>query len=268
MARRAKRTSDRFKSKTNSLAIYDRLSQSSLIKVASWSMNKELSLDSSLSIKCIKHDHHVRKGVKVTYLLQFDKRSTGKYCPNCPHCIKEKTAYARSKKSPALKTIRNDCYWRFNEDDVWSNMPTHFYVTNISRMFHKFGIAKNYAARALNAKYQGLAYQENLFLSKQYPRAWVWTAEQVIKHATTDYAPKCSIVNGIRLDQWVGASELRRKQLTSDRIIGWFLSLIHLIQTKQSWRSVFWSSINQMWTMQKLDEISADFHSSAMCLAE
>ena len=266
MTRRARRRKG-YKLPPNKNNTSDRLHErlrESIGHIASWDSSKHLERKTKLRLSCLKHKRDVWKATTVGCLLSKKNRIL---CPNCKDCIRENIDNARSKRSPTLKTIRNDCYWRFNEDDDWANMPTHFYIVNISRMFNKFGIAKSLSARALSAKYQGLPYREKLFCSDQYPRSWVWTAEQIIKHATTDYAPKGASVNGVRLDQWMGSSELRHKKLDVQRIEQWFRGIINLIQERGSWRSVFWSSMNQTWTMEKLDDISSQIHSSAVLLA-
>jgi hypothetical protein len=194
---------------------------------------------STVSGVCIAHGCKF-KGVRTTDLNR--RKTLRPVSPGCKICAKEQLQYARSHRKPDSKTLRFDCLGRFKSDTSWAEKPTHFYFVAIGGRHTKLGIAVDLHKRSQTARYQGRPYGDTLFLSEQLPRAWVWTAEQIILRETAHLTPK-RMPTKVKVDVWAGTSELRTSEVQPSWIQQRFAEIISSIKECGSWLSVYQSTL-------------------------
>lgn len=143
--------------------------------------------------------------------------------------------------------------------------PCQLYVSDVYfGDYLKIGISKDYERRAASgnsgnpyydknltpeehyqAKNLDLSYEHCWYLSSEYPRAWVFAAEQVILKKTMVFAPTTPLPKEIIEVCWAGQTELRDWRMREHIVIKMFEAFIKEIQDSDGdWYKVYCKHIN------------------------
>lgn len=134
----------------------------------------------------------------------------------------------RRKRKTRRKAPRRDDLATFLRDQSWAMSPCHYYVVEFEEGILKPGITSDFNRRCRTASKDGHSYGTPLFVSKRYPRAWVWLAEQIILRETASHY--CRVLP-TSLKHFPGKTELRRNTLSIEWILDRFQDLMEEIQT-------------------------------------
>ena len=143
--------------------------------------------------------------------------------------------------------------------------PCNFYVADFYFSdYLKLGISNNYDRRAAQGNRNNpyfdkdltpeehtkannidLSYEHCWYLSPPFPRAWVFSVEQILLKATAHYAPTKPLPKEVIETIWSGQTELRDWKLDPRAVQAAFIKLIAEIQRSDGdWYAVYCKHIN------------------------
>ena len=125
------------------------------------------------------------------------------------------------------KALPKDSLTTFLRHPDRARAPCRYYLVEFDQGILKPGITSNFRSRCRRAAKAGHPYGRPLFLSKNYPRSWVWVAEQIILSETRSH--RCTVLP-LALKGYPGTTEFRKATLAPELIIDRFIDLIEQIK--------------------------------------
>jgi len=233
--------------------------------------NSEMKRDISLGFvgQITIEGHKITKYLGVFETSKNPKRSNkgARFQYICGRCQNtEAEAWGRSLKTPGNTTGCDKCHdrketiARHRRDDIWAKSPCLFYIVDVYySKYLKLGITKDFQFRSIQGNIRnpywirGKTLEENLLLgntdlsyghcwfkSPELPRAWVFSAEQILLKATVGFKPKDPLPVEMKKAKWPGQTELRDPSASALVIQGGFEKIIQMIEDeKGDWYSVY-----------------------------
>jgi hypothetical protein len=165
----------------------------------------------------------------------------------CPHCDNDQWwVWANSFKKKGhstqcgcLKNQRENINTHLNNKRK-AESPCHVYIAPVwDASFTKIGIAKDFEKRSRMHEVQ---YETPYFLSPELPRAWCYTAEQILLRETMNELPSTPLPKEMVEVYWPGTSELRDGSIDPSMLVARFWEIIKDIESDGDWYRVYKSS--------------------------
>jgi len=199
----------------------------------------------------------VKKGLTGSALFKY-------VCGRCGN--KEAVARGSSLKTPGNTQGCEKCHCKretihkHRNDKIFANGACKFYIASVySEKYIKLGISNDYKYRSIQGNYANpyydikktpeenkamgsidLSYGKCFYLSENWPRSWVFTAEQILLQASLSYLPKEKLPNEMIEAKWPGQTELRDPSLDLKVIKLGFKRIIQMIISEdKDWHKVY-----------------------------